>query len=104
MLDKVLKIFDEYLIDLVYSVESFSLRIDPAGTLLPYVHHHDLQFFIIPVEARLSVSTVCCSSDMPLCNWGNVTVIHQAICLFGGSQYLSMYFLKLHVHLLLCIH
>ena len=47
MLDKVLKkIFDECLIDLVYSVESFTLRIDPAVTLLPYVHQHELQFFL----------------------------------------------------------
>lgn len=59
----------------------------PTVPPLPYVHQRDLHLFIIPVEAWLSVSMVCCSSDTPLCNWGNVTVIHQAICLFGEVNF-----------------
>lgn len=29
-----------------------------------------------------------CSADTPLCNWGNVTVMHQVICLFRGVNFL----------------
>lgn len=94
VLDKVQKWLDEYLIDFAHSDESFSLRIDsptpPPSTRhppLPYVHQSDLHLFIIPAEAWLSLSMVCCTSDTPLCNWGNVTVIHQAICLFGEVNF-----------------
>lgn len=77
----------EYLIDLFYSDKFLARCIDP---LFPcsHAHQHDLQVFIITVGAWLSLSMVCCFSDTPLCDKGNVTVIHQPICFFGGSQFL----------------
>lgn len=96
MLFVLSKMLSSCVIDLVYSDKSLPVCIDPLFSC-SRSHQDDLKLFIITAEARLSLSMVCCISDTPLCDKGNVTAVHQAICLFGEVNSL-LFFPLIHFH------
>lgn len=51
LLDKVHKVLDEYLIDLAYSDESFTLRIDPLFPCSLMLISMICSYLLLPVEA-----------------------------------------------------